>query len=77
MCVSNVHVLTNAFFGCGIVKFSIKQVKELKAMCELPMIRKIGLGDKFPRKLSCVKKTSLGGGLITPQTTIDTLAMKL
>ena len=44
-------------------------------MCELPIIRK--LGDKFPRKLSCVKKTSLGVGLITPQTAIDMLALKL
>ena len=52
-------------------------MKELKAMHELPMIRKLGLGDKFPRKLLCVKKTSLGVGLITPQTAIDTLALKL
>ena len=60
-----------------MVKFSDKQNKELKLMCELPMIRKLGLGDKFSRKLLHVKKTSLGVGLITPQAAIDMLAMKL
>ena len=46
-------------------------------MYEMPMIRKLGLGDKFPRKLSNVQKTSLGVGLIAPNTVIDTLATKL
>ena len=46
-------------------------------MCELPMIRKLGLGDKLSRKLLHVKKTSIGAGLMSPNTAIDTLAMKL
>ena len=46
-------------------------------MDELPMMRKLGIGDKYPRKLLHVKKTSLGVGLTTPQTAIDSLAMKL
>ena len=41
------------------------------------MIRKLGLRDKFPRKLLCVQKTSLGVGLIAPNTVIDMLATKL
>ena len=43
----------------------------------MPMIRKLSLGDKFPRKLLCVQKTSLEVGLIAPNTKIDTLRTKL
>ena len=45
----NVHVLTNVFFGCGIVHFNEEQIKELKRIYEIPMIRKLVLGDNFPR----------------------------
>ena len=41
------------------------------------MIRKVGLGDKFPRKLLCVQKSSLGIGLIEPNTVIDMLDIRL
>ena len=46
-------------------------------MHEFPMIRKLGLGDMFPRKLWCVQKTSLGVGLIATNAVIDMLATKL
>ena len=41
------------------------------------MIRKLVLGDKFPRKLSCVRKLAFGTGIIDPTTAIDVLALKL
>ena len=44
-------------------------------MCELLMVRKLVLGEKFPRKLFCVKKTSLGVGLIDPTAAIDMILM--
>ena len=50
----NTCMLTNAFFGCGIVSFNKKQYKELKK-CELNIIRKMGLGDILPIKLLHVK----------------------
>ena len=46
-------------------------------MHELTMIRKLGLGDNFPRKLLCVQKKSLGVGLIVPYAVIDMIAMRL
>ena len=49
----------------------------LKKTYELPMIRKLGLGDKFPRKLLCVRKLALDKGIIDPNTAIDMLALKL
>ena len=76
MCFS-MHMLTNVFFGCGIANFNDKQIKEIRKMHELPMIQKLGLGDKFSRKLLCVQKTSLGVGLISRNTLIDILSIKL
>ena len=63
----NTYILTNVFFGCGIVNFTKKQCDELKKIYELPIMRKMGLGDNFPRKLLCVKKSALGVGLIEPE----------
>ena len=40
------------------------------------MIRKLGLGKNFPRKLLHAQKYVLGAGLIEPNTAIDMLAMK-
>ena len=70
-------MLTNVFFSCGIENFIDTQIKELRRMCELPMIRKLGLGDKFPRKLLHAHKTSLGVGLIALNTVIYMLATRL
>ena len=39
----NAHILTNVFFGCGIANFNDEQIKELRKIHELPMIRKLGL----------------------------------
>ena len=49
----------------------------MKKTCELPMIRKLGLGDNFRRKLLGVHKSYLGIGLIDPNTVIVKLAIKL
>ena len=70
------YVLTNVcFFGCGIVS-SNKKCEELKKTHELPIARKMGLGDNFPRKLLHVKKSVLGVGLFESKTAIDYLAIK-
>ena len=49
----------------------------LKKTYEFQMIRKLVLGDKFPRKLLCVRKLALGKGIIDPNKDIDMLALKL
>ena len=70
----NIHVLTNVFFGCGVVQHNAKQIKELKIIHKLPMIRKLGVCDDFSRKFSHVQKLRLGVGLIEPNTVIYMLA---
>ena len=53
----------------------LKKYDKLKKTYELPIIRKMGLGDKFPRKFLHVKKSVLGVGLIEPKTVIYYLAI--
>ena len=72
----NACMLTNVFL-CGIMSFNKKQSEELKTIFELIIIRKMWLGDNFPRKLLCVKKSALGVGLIEPKMVIDSLALEL
>ena len=64
---------TNSFFGCEIANLDKKQYDELKQAHELPIARKMGLGENLPRKLLCTKKTALGVGLIQSKTVIDSL----
>ena len=51
--------LTNFFYSCGVVNFNDNQLKELKRLHEFPQIRKLKLGDKFPRKVLCMKILAL------------------
>ena len=50
------------------MSFNKKQCEELKNIFELPTVRKMGLGNNFPRKMLHVKKSALGvGWLIEPK----------
>ena len=73
----NMHVLNNVIFGCSGVHFNAKQTNELKRIYELPMIRKLGLRDNFPRELLHAQKSILVIGLIEPNIMIDMLAIPL
>jgi len=70
-------MLTNAHQGCGIVHFSTEETNKLEKICEIRMIKKLGLRQFFPRELLHAKKDALGAGLIEPQTAVDLLAIKL
>ena len=47
----------------------------MKKVHELTLIRKLGLGDNFPRIFLCAQKYLLGIGLIEPSTVIDMVAI--
>ena len=48
----NIHMIRNTFYRCRVVDFSIEKLEELKKkICELLIIKKLGLGKKFSRKL--------------------------
>ena len=49
----------------------------MKKIYELPITRKMALGDNFPRKFLHAKKSALGVGSIAQETVIDYLSIKL
>ena len=51
----NTYMLTNDFFRCGILQFTKKRCEELNKIYELPIMRKMGLGDYFLIKLLHIK----------------------
>ena len=53
-----------------------RKCDKLKKRHELLITRKMGIGDAFPRKFLCVKKSALGVGLIETKTFIEYLAIK-
>ena len=40
-------------------------------------LRKVGLSEKFPRKVLCAQKLQLGVGLLKPNTILTILLLKL
>ena len=69
-------MLTNILFGCGFINLNEKKVKELKRTYELLIMRKLKLGDRFPRKLLFFLKLALLFGFVSPRTLIDFLLSK-
>ena len=65
------------FLGFRIVQLSISKEKELEKICEIPIIKKLGLSEKFPIKILHAENENLGLGLMQPNTIISILATKL
>ena len=76
MCFNSL-MLTNVHFGHAIFKSNTKQVKELKKICESPMIRKLAYVYNFPGKFLCAQKSCLEIGIIKPNAVKGTLEIKL
>ena len=81
--VANAHVCFNmgaisqACFGCGMMILNEKQEETLMKTTKSMLLRKLGLSEKFPRKILCAQKSQLGVGTMKPSTIITTLALKL
>ena len=45
------YMVKSVYFGVGITELSTKQCNILKKIYETPIVRKLGLGAKFLRKL--------------------------
>jgi len=66
----NLYMLTNVYYGCGIVKLHEKEEMELRRLYETTILRKLGFSTNFPRKIMYVSKEMLGLGLLLPSTMI-------
>jgi len=69
--------MTSIYFGLGIIELNDKQEAELKHIYEVPILRKIELSSKFPKELLYARRSTLGVGLITPNTALSIAALKL
>ena len=51
--------------------------KILIEISETVLLKKLGLGEKFPKDLLCTRKSALGVRLMKPPTILASLALKL
>ena len=73
----NSYFMSKFYFGRGIMGIADAQDKELRQTYENPLARKLGLGRNFPRKIICGIVTSMGVGIVAPNTEISVLTLKL
>jgi len=72
----NAYLITNVYYGYGILNITSKQEEILKKIYEPIILQKLQLSIKFPRKILYARKSALGVGLMAPSTIIDSLALK-
>ena len=70
----NVCLIKTVFFGYSVINITKAQEEELKKMHEKPIL--IGLSRNYPRKVLCMRKSTLRIGLMEPRTIIDVLKFK-
>ena len=73
----NMYLTTQVYFGCGIVKLLPQQERILMKLSKRVLVKKIGLGENFPREVLYSRKSALGVGLLKPTTVLAILSMKL
>ena len=71
------YLIKKVFFGCGVLSISESQEKELCRIYESPILKKLGLSEKYPRTLLYVERNSMGLGLLKPTTIIAQNKVKL
>ena len=60
----NMYMKRVVFFGCGSIDLLEKQNKELRKVYENLISKRLGLGEKFPRKVLYSQRLVLGIGLV-------------
>ena len=71
------YLIKSVYFGCGVIYLTDAQEKELCALQEIPLLRKLRLSTKFPRALMYVNRNSFRLGFLRPKTIIDQLKSKM
>ena len=62
----NVYMIKLAYFGCGIVKLTIKEEIELKRIYEGLLLNKLGFSKNFSRVVLYAQKSAFEIKLIKP-----------
>ena len=73
----NMCLIKKVHYSEGIFTTNKRQETVLKNTCESFILNKIGLSEKFPRKVLHERKSALEVGLIAPIAIMNVLALKL
>ena len=73
----NMYLITQVYFGTGVIAINKNQEEILKKISEPAILRKLGLSEKFPRRILYTKKSQLGVGILQLLTIIAILSLKL
>ena len=73
----NTYLIKSIYFGIDIIKLSLLQEKELMKIYEPTILRKLGLSQKFLRRVLYTRKTAMGVEITKSLTIVDTLLLKL
>ena len=73
----NMYLIRSIFFGYRVVSITDKQEKEPKTIYETPLLNKLQLREKFPRKVLYTRCTVMGVGIIQPKTAIAMAMLRL
>ena len=65
------------FFGCRIIILVEKHKKQLIKIYESPIVKKLGLSEKFPHLLLYIRKSTLGIRIIKLRTIIAIVLLRL
>ena len=74
---ANTYFVSKVCFGCEIFDTSERQEKKLKSTFEMPLVWKLNLGSKFPRKVFHSRVTEMGISMMEPRIAIEVLAKKI
>ena len=72
----NMRSVKKVLFRCGMFLINKRQENTLKKTCESVLLKKMGSNEKFPREALHARKSVLGVRLMSPTTTMSTLALK-
>ena len=56
----NMYLIKKVYFGTEIMSILEQQENELKKIYESVILKKLGLSEKFPRKILYARKSALG-----------------
>lgn len=72
----NMCLITQVCFGCGIIILTLKEEEMLMKISKLMLLGKLGLSDRFLRKILHTRKSELRVGIIKLSTAIAIFLLK-
>ena len=73
----DMHLIKKVYFGCRVLYLLEQQECVLKKIYWPVILWKLKLSKNFSRSVLHTRKTALGAGVLSPETIVHALAMKL